>query len=183
MNRIHALSLVFLLCTTASNAQTSGKHPSYSLTFSPMMPLPSDCPVEVKARLDIPAKVVLIKGEQPQGITEKLQITLNNPKSPGIAAAHMTIRGVPVGVRFVPAVVYLPDDPAQISKTVAFDRPVAAGQNASIFVGVSDFSAVTSIDLDSVTFADGLSWHPIVRRACSATGRLSLNSQVNVAPR
>lgn len=183
MNRIHALSLVFLLCTIPSNAQTSGKQLSYSLTFSPTMPLPSDCPVEIKARLDVPAKVVLIKGGQTQGITEQLQITLNNPKSPGIAAAHMTVRGFPVGGRFAPAVVYLPNDPAQITKTVAFDRPLAAGQHASIFVGVDNFSTVTSIDLDSVTFADGLSWHPTVRKACSAFGGLSLNSQVNVAPR
>ena len=183
MNRIHALSLVFLLCTIASNAQTSGKQLSYSLTFSPARPLASDCPVEVKARLDVSGKVVLIKGGQTQGISEKLQIILSNPKSPGIAAAHLTVRGFPVGVRFAPAVLYSSNDPAQITKTIAFDRPLAAGQNASVLVGVSDFSTVTSIDLDSVTFADGLSWHPTVRKACSASEGLSRNSQVNVVPR
>ncbi len=183
MSRISIPSLVLLLCSTVSSAQASGQQLSYLLTFSSETPLASDCPVEIKAQLDVPAKVVLIKDGQTQGITQKLEITLSNPKSPGIAAAQMSVRGFAVGIRFAPAVLYFPNDPAEISKTVAFDGPVAAGQNASTYVIVSDFSAVTSIDLDSVTYTNGLSWHPTVRKACSAFGHLSRSSQLNIAPR
>jgi hypothetical protein len=80
----------------------------------------------------------------------------------------LTVYGFPVGGRVDPAVAFarhegspvVHNDPAEIQKTIAFDRAVAAGQSTSIDISVRDFSIVSSIDLNSVIYSDGSHWHP-----------------------
>ena len=164
MNPTRALPLAFLFGSMAFS-QTSGKQFS-SESFR------ANCPIELKASLNSSGKIVpIVPAENGRKTVneQRLQITLSNPKSE-VVAARITVQGFPIGGRVAPAVLYSPKDPAEITKTIAFDQTVAAGQNASIDVPVPNFSTVTSIELDSVTYSDGSGWHPENRKYCRAVG-------------
>jgi hypothetical protein len=102
----------------------------------------------------------------------------------------LTLYGFPVGARVDPAVAYLSRDgsavihnnPAEIQKTIAFDRAVGAGRSTSIDLSVQDFSIVSSIDLNFVTYSDGSSWHWENHKYCQAvsapTGALPIDGAV-----
>lgn len=165
MNPTRALPLVFLFGSMAFS-QTSDRQQFSSESFR------ANCPIELKASLNRAGKFVLVAPAEKRRSTrneQRLQITLSNPKS-DVVATRITVHGFPVGGRVAPAVLYLPNDPAEITKTIAFDQTVAAGQNASFDVAVPNFSTVTSIDLDSVTYSDGSGWHPENRKYCRAVG-------------
>jgi len=164
MNHTRALPLLFLLGSTALS-QTPGKQ------FSSQA-LQGNCPVEIKASFNRAGKIVPVAPDVKGRSTSdepRLQIALSNPKT-GIAAARVTVHGFPVGGRVEPAVLYLPNDPAEITKTIAFDQTVEVGQSSSFDVALPNFSTVTSIDLDSVTYTDGSTWHPEKRKYCRAVG-------------
>jgi hypothetical protein len=164
MNPARALPLVFLFSSIAFSQTSRIQFSSESFQ--------ANCPIELKASLNSPGKIVPIvpaKKGRSTGNEHRLQITLSNPKSE-VVAARITVHGFPVGGRVDPAVLYLTKNPAEITKTIAFDQIVAAGQNTSFGVAVPNFSAVTSIDLDSVTYSDGSGWHPENRKYCRAVG-------------
>lgn len=176
MNLTRALPLVFLLGSIALS-QTLGTQQFSSEGFR------ANCPIVLKANLNTAGKIVPIvpaKKGRNTGNELRLQITLSNPKSE-VVAARITVHGYPVGGRVDPAVLYF-SDPAGITKTIAFDQTVAAGQNASFDVAVPNFSAVTLIDLDSVTYSDGSGWHPENRKYCRAVG-LPIDTAAGTLPR
>ena len=144
----------------------------------------ANCPIELKASLNSAGKIVPIAPAEKgpvKGDDQRLQITLSNPESE-VVAARFTVHGFPVGGRVDPAVLYLSKDPAEITKTIAFDQTVAVGQNASFDVAVPNFSTVTSIDLDSVTYSDGSIWHSENRKYCRAVG-LPIDAAAGTPPR
>jgi hypothetical protein len=164
MNAVRALPLAFLFGSIAFS-QTSDRQFS-SESFR------ANCPIEIKASLKGAGKIVPIvpaKNELSTDSEQQLWITLSNPKSE-IVAVRITVYGFPVGGRVDPAVLYFPHNPAEITKTIAFDQTVAVGQAAKLDVAVPNFSTVTSIDLNSVTYSDGSSWRPEGRKSCRAVG-------------
>jgi hypothetical protein len=164
MKPTRALPLVLLFGSMAFS-QTSGKQFS-SESFR------STCPIELKASMNSTGKIVPIvpaRNGRSTGSEQRLQITLGNPKSE-VIAARITVHGFPIGGRGVPAVLYFPDDPSEITKTIAFDQTVAAGESASMDVAIPKFSTVTAISLDSVTYSDGSEWHSGNRKSCRAVG-------------
>jgi hypothetical protein len=161
MNHTRALPLVLLFSSIAF-PQTSGKQFSSGV-------VQANCPVEIKASLNVAGKIVPIENETTTWNEPQLKITLSNPKS-DVVAAQITIHGFPVRGQVIPAVLYMPDNPFELTKAVNFDRTVATGQSASIDVSVHDFSSVTSIFLNSVTYSDGSRWHPANRKFCAAVG-------------
>ena len=162
MNSVRALPLVFLLSAMAF-PQSSIKHFSSDT-------LRANCPVELNANLKIAGNTVLTtpaKSEQSTPNKQRLQVILSNPKSE-IVGARITIYGFPIGGRVEPAVAYSPHGPSEIAKTIAFDQIVAEGQSGSYEVALPNFGAVASVDLDSLKYSDGSSWHPVGRKSCRA---------------
>jgi hypothetical protein len=141
--------------------------------------LQANCPIQLKATLYLIGEIA---GAEPieNGRTmerrQRIHINLANPESE-VSSVQLTVYGFPVGDRVDPAVSYLSregadvhNNPAAIHKTIAFDRAVGARQSASIDVSVQDFSIVSSIDLNSVAYSDGSSWHPANHQFCQAVG-------------
>ncbi len=159
MNPTRAFPLILLFGSMAFS-QTFNKEFSSETSRA-------NCPVELKASLNVPGKIVPVQKGRSTGDEQRLKITLGNPQSE-LVAAQITVHGFPVGVRLDPAVAYFPSDSAEIRKTIVFDHAVAAGQKVSFDVSVHDFSTVSSIDLDSVTYSDGSRWHPANRKSCKA---------------
>lgn len=176
MNHTRVLPFLILLVSTAFS-QTSNKE------FSSQA-LQANCPVKLEASWSEPAKIVPVApGAKPRDIPNeaRLQIALSNPKIQ-VIVARITIHGFPIGWRMQPAVLYLPDDPAEITKTIVFNKTVQVGQSASLDFALTTFSTVISLNLDSLTYSDGSSWHPEKPRYCRAVG-LPVNAAANVLPR
>lgn len=178
MKYARILPVAFLLASTAFS-QNPGKRLSDSVIFNSPAGSGSNCPVEIKAKLDVAAKVLPVEEGQTQKDERQFHITLGNPKSLKVVTAKITLHGFPVGVRLSPAVLYLPDDPAEIKQTVVFDRTVASGANASMNFGLHGFSTVTAVDLDSVTYSDGSQWHPENHQSCRAVSSLPIDAVAN----
>jgi hypothetical protein len=189
MNHARALPLLFLLGSTAFSQTTGKQAPPESLLkqFSTAA-LQANCPVQLKATLYLVGEIAgaePIENGRTKERRQRIYITLANPESE-VASVQLTVYGFPVGDRVDPAVAYRSregavghNNPAEIHKTIAFDRAVGAGQSASIDVSVQDFSIVSSIDLNSITYSDGSSWHPANHRSCQAvsvpTGALPID--------
>jgi len=162
MSSVRALPLVFLLGAMAF-PQSSIKHFSSD-------PVRANCPIELNANLKTAGHTVLTtptKEGQSTADEQRLEIIVSNPKSE-IIGARLTIYGFPVGGRVEPAVAYSPHSPSEISRTIAFEQVVGEGQSGSYEFVLPNFSAVDSVNLDSVTYSDGSSWRPVGRRLCRA---------------
>lgn len=164
MNPTRALPLLLLLGSTAFS-QTPGTQLSSHGSEA-------NCPIEIKASFYVagkPAGIQPVENGQTMERDQRLRITLGNARSE-VASVQITVYGYAVGGRVAPAVLYSPHNPAEISKTIAFDRAVGAGQNTAIDLSVRDFSTVTSIDLNALTYSDGSTWRPANHQSCRAVG-------------
>jgi hypothetical protein len=178
MNHTRALPILFLLGSTAFS-QTAGKQtpPGSVLKQFSSAALQTNCPIQLKASLYLVGETAgaePIKNGRMAERDQRIYITLANPET-AVASAQLTVHGFPVGGRVDPAVAYasrygssVDNNPAEIQKTIAFDRAVGTGQSNSIDVSVQEFSIVSSIDLRSVTYSDGSSWHPADHKYCEA---------------
>jgi hypothetical protein len=195
MNHTRVLPLLFLLGSTAFS-QTADKHapPVSPLERFSSAALQANCPIQLKASLYVVGKTAGVEPIENGRTTERRQrihITLANPESQ-VASVRLTVHGLPVGLRagVDPAVAHpvregspvVHNNPAEIQQTISFDRALGAGQSASMDVSVQDFSSVSSIDLNSVTYSDGSSWHAANHKYCQAvaipTGALRIDDVV-----
>ena len=162
MKFVLALPLAFVLATTAF-PQNPGEQFSSEI-------FRANCPMELKATFITAGGVMPItpvaRGQKIAD-TRQFGITLSNPNSE-VISARITIYGFPVGERTDPGVLYFPHNPAEIKKTIALERTVEVGKSTSYEVSIPNFSTVTSIDLDSVAYSDGTSWHPAAGGSCRA---------------
>jgi hypothetical protein len=170
MNRICVFTILFFLGSTGFS-QTSSKH-SRIMAFSTSDDFQSSCPIQIKAKMELGAgRVLPIDLEENAG---KLQVTLNNSQPLKVVRARLTVYGFPVGVRIDPAVLYpAGENPAEIARTFPVERTVEVGRSASIDLSVVDLGTVSAIGLDSLTYADGSSWHSSYRKSCRATSGAS----------
>lgn len=180
MHRICALTLL-VLAGSAAFCQTNDKPASSASVLKQFSSSarPANCPIQLNASFYVVGKPTELQPVENGRTTERDQriyITLANPASQ-IASVQLTVYGFPVGVRIDPAVAYvdrdnraLVHDPAEIHKTIAIDRAIGAGQSTSMDVSIRDFSIVSSVDLNSVTYSDGSSWHAADHKYCQAVG-------------
>ena len=166
MNRFGVFTILFLLGSTGFS-QTTSNH-ARVMVFSTSEAFQPSCPIEIKAKMELgEGRVLPIDLEEK---AEKLQVTLNNSQPLGIVKARLTVYGFPPGVRIDPLVLYpAGENPAEIKRTFAVDRTVEAGHSTSIDLTVVNLGTVTTIGLDSLSYADGSQWHPAFRKSCKAT--------------
>jgi hypothetical protein len=179
MNQTRVLPLLFLLVSTAFS-QTTGKQPVSQLEQFSSAALQANCPIQLKASLYVIGRTAGVEPIEKGQTTERgqrIHITLANPEAQ-VDSVRLTLYGLPTGIRagVSPAVAYrghegtavVHNDPAEIQQTISFDRLLRMGQSSSIDVSVQDFSSVSSIDLNSITYSDGSSWHPANHKYCQA---------------
>jgi hypothetical protein len=187
MNRATILPLVFLFTTTgaiAQNAVTPDSLQTTSLThlrtpgaYCPVGLLAShgsSLPVAMNAYGDVrPQTGPAINGRRvvPQvpapALYQRIHLTMINHLSREIVSARFTVHGYsdkPKAIELA-GVSQGPD----LSKTVNVVLDVKASGHASSDLSLSRFTAVTSIDLNSIIYADGTTWHVPSPGACSVT--------------
>jgi hypothetical protein len=172
MNRVVTLSFVLLLGSATLAAQVAGQSAQTKTAAQNSAPSktvlqirvidPSACPVEMRAQHGGGGGMVKVGPGDPADSANKMpsqhiRLTLSKANAAAITAATVTVHGFTGKARMVPVESQLQDS-SDGAKTieVAFS-PDAANQAAGDF-RAPGFTAVTRIDLESVTYADGATW-------------------------
>ena len=156
-----ALVLGSLTVTAQGFAQTlSGPRMNGASTMS------AGCPVGMQAQHDIAGgDLVAINGDRPKGVGQQLHITLTNSKSAEIAGIKITVHGSAANRSLLPTDV-AEADALGAKKTIYLKMTVGAKKDASTDLWVSGLTAVTLIDVDTVTYADGSNWRSSALESC-----------------
>jgi hypothetical protein len=177
VGRASILSLVFLL----SNALLLGqqqltKQDAGSASLTHVRSAGTNCPIGVEASLvNLPSvsnagPSINGQGQLPgQKVTKdylQLHLDVSNPSSRDIVGAQFTVHGFSRKLRVID-----PSDPSNapdLWRTVDVALDVQGKGHASSELSLTHFTAIiTSIDLDSVTYADGTQWQAPSPGACS----------------
>jgi hypothetical protein len=183
MNRAGTLAVLslfgsLLLPSPTSLAQnTSERPPSFPpLQQSPMPPLPPFGEPHV-VRVTRDGAIFLLGLEPacgPVGIEARtvgqldslpsriVELTLKNTSSLAIISERITVHGMATRGGSPPAL----EQAAARNLEIEGNLTVAPGQQASVYSLLTGFSDAKHIELNSVTYADGSSWQPIIGEAC-----------------
>jgi hypothetical protein len=183
MGRASILSLVFLL----SNALLLGqqqvtKQDADSASLTHVRSAGTVCPIGVEANLvaspsvsnagpsingqPTQRKEPSLDGQQATKDYLQLHLDVSNPSTRDIVGAQFIVHGFSRKLRLID-----PSDPSNapdLWRTVDVAVDVQGKGHASIELSLTHFTAIiTSIDLDSVTYADGTQWQAPSVAACS----------------
>jgi hypothetical protein len=128
---------------------------------------PSACPVSVHAQqAPSTATAMEVDSSRPKGPLQLLHLTMAKPGSSRITKATVTVRGVLPRPRATLTPMTLGADPSNAIRTLDVSFPSGSDKNASADLWVPGLSAVYSIDLVSVTYADGSTWKLADGKTC-----------------
>lgn len=127
----------------------------------------SGCPVSMRAEQRSSANMMTVRSardSRSQGVAQRIHLTLGDASKPAtVVAATVTVRGTSAKSRVVPALQGSPYAVKTLHLVFAGDK---AGANADLLL--EGFTSVTSIRIDSLTFADGAMWLPSRASSCLA---------------
>jgi hypothetical protein len=165
MNDAAAFSLALVLGSLTVTAQGFGQTLSRPKLNGPPA-ISTSCPVAMQAQHEIAGgDLVAINGDRPKGIGQQLHITLTNSKSAEIAGIKITVHGSAAKGSLLPTNVAEADS-LGAKKTIRLKMTVGAKKDASTDLWVSGLTAVTLIDVDTVTYADGSNWRSSALESC-----------------
>jgi hypothetical protein len=130
-----------------------------------LVQMSSSCPVEISVQHRSGWERLEANQPQSKEIAQYLQVTMSNSRSLDIVGAQITAHG------YLPAQ-YLRTSSPDLTKTVDLDLTVQSKGNASTDLRLPRFTAVSWIDLDSVTYADGTTWHSSAGKTCHVVPEL-----------
>jgi hypothetical protein len=169
MRRTSRTALILCLASTASLAQISARD-------IPFVPLEANCPIGIRATLEKSGNLLA---------AQRLQVILSQWPPFGIVASRITVHGMaPGGDRPEPSE---STESLDLNRIVNYPGPIDSSGNvphastenvlpwlpplgepvivrvsspdSRWYAWVSGFTAVNSVDLESVSYADGTSWH------------------------
>ena len=176
MNRAICVSLAFFLGPAGLAAQTTVtvKDPPIQTTAIQVAPWPGSCPVSLRAKQAPGGDRMVVNGVPRTGIAQNLHLTVSAPDSKRIVAANVTVRGFTKKPRVMPTMAN--QDTGDAAKTLdvrfptspepASSDPASSDKEISADLAVPGLTAVTVIDLNSVTYADGSNWKLAAGSTC-----------------
>jgi hypothetical protein len=176
MNRASILPLLFLFAASHAFAQ--------QMSLTHLRTAGADCPVgiQVSHATGVPAGMnagPTIKegpaingrssiGENTSpGPTQAIHLTMTNPLSHDIVSARITAHGFSGKWKIMD--LRTSSHGPDLAKTLDIALNVKGQSHASSDLSLRYFTAISSIDLDSVTYADGTTWRAPSPGACSVT--------------
>ena len=126
------------------------------------------CPIAMRAQHMADGEMVKIGKAQPRGIGQWLRLTLIAPDSRRIVKATLTIRGLSPKGRTVQALRNGDDSSDVVSQQVA-SFTIGLDKDDVANLWVRDMTAVQSIEISSVTYADGSTWKYAGDMTCRVT--------------
>jgi hypothetical protein len=166
MNCTGILSLVFLFATTRAIAQQS---------LTRLRAVGADCPLDMQASHGAGAPIAepAINGTPMEPWTpnptldHRIHLVMINLRSHDIVGAQITAHGF--GDKWKAIDLENSSQAPDLAKTLDVVLDVKGMGRASSDLSLSRFTAVTSIDLNSITYADGSIWHTSSAGACRIT--------------
>jgi hypothetical protein len=167
MKRPIPISSVLLLSSISLAAQNAVPPQSYGtagmeglgVTDTVTVHLPAfytGCPVSLHAQQSAAGQMVQVGGQHPKGIGQGLHLVLTSPNQPQMVAARVTVRGLTPRNRVTRTLSSLSDDTdADAARTVAIALNPEPNKAATGDLWVPGLTAIHSVELVSVTFADG----------------------------
>jgi hypothetical protein len=118
--------------------------------------LANSCPVSLHASQAPGGDRMEVNRVRIQDPAQRLHLTVTNPQARRIVAASVTVRGFAGKARVVQT--RSAQDTSDAAKTMDVKFPSELGRETSADLAVPGLSAVTVIDLNSVTYSDGSTW-------------------------
>ncbi len=172
MKRTAWLAFAFLLCSVALPSQSKSQSEK-QLNFVIVAPDLAACPAAMYARHEggLHQRTILVNGApapEPPGL--HMVLTLTGGRSPQISRATVTVHGLSIhGLNGRWQLLQTGNahrDSGEINKTLGAVFAPGEDDTASANLVLPDFTSVKSIELDSVSYADGSTWKPAPHRAC-----------------
>jgi hypothetical protein len=176
--RRFSVSLLFLLASTFTFAQTSinppavDKNPSASGKAADSVVLYADrldnsgCPVGFFASRQATGQIMSAGDAKQAGPAQGLHLMLNHLAAPAIESIEITVYGYGISskARALPAHEPSPD----VSKTFELRRSAGSNSLSDADVWVHNVGSLSSVELISITYADGTTWHATENLKCRA---------------
>jgi hypothetical protein len=97
------------------------------------------------------------------GPVQKIHLAVTNPSAREIVRMELTVHGYSEKWRTFTLASAAPD----LTKKITATRDIEGNGHASSDISLSNFTAISSVDLDSLTYADGFSWEAVTHGVCS----------------
>jgi hypothetical protein len=176
--RRFSVSLLFLLASTFTFAQTSinppavDKNPPTAAKSANAVVLyanrqdNSGCPVGFSASRQATGQIMSAGDAKQAGPAQGLHLMLNHLAAPAIESIEITVYGYGISskARALPAHEPSPD----VSKTFELRRSAGSNSLSDADVWVHNVGSLSSVDLISITYADGTTWHATENLKCRA---------------
>jgi hypothetical protein len=166
MNRA-VFSIAFLLGPTFVTAQTAvaPSNPVSQPAVLEIAPPAAHCPVSLNAQQMPGGDRWVVNGASVKPLAQRLHLTATAPHSGPIVAANITVRGYTGKARLTP-VGRFDSDTGDAARTLDVAFASGAGGEASTDIALAGFSAVTVVELNSITYSDGSRWKLSAGSSC-----------------
>jgi hypothetical protein len=108
--------------------------------------------------------MIEVNGKRVQNPGQRLHLSISDSDSRRIVAANVTVRGFSNKARYMPAM--STEDSSDGAKNLDVRFPSGTGKESSTDLAVPGLTAVTVIDLNSVTYSDGSTWKLATGSSC-----------------
>jgi hypothetical protein len=166
MRRVY-VSLLFLTGALAF-AQTSSKNsPTPDRTANPVVQYTNRadntaCPIGFSASRRAAGQIMSAADARQAGPGQGLHLTLNHLDAPHIDSIEITVYGVSSKASVIPA----GPPPEDVSKTFELRRDAGAITLSDADVWMRDVGTLNRVDLISIHYADGTTWHTAENMKC-----------------
>jgi hypothetical protein len=165
MNRVCAISFALLLALTVVAAQTASRSQSAPQQILVELAAPaSSCPISLHAKQAPGGDAIEVNGTRIQDPAQRLHLSISGFDSRRIVAANVTVRGFNNQARYMPTM--SAQDSSDAARTLDVRFPAGSGKETAADLRVPDLTAVTVIELNSVTYSDGSTWKLAAGSSC-----------------
>ncbi|MEI9981561.1 MAG: hypothetical protein WDN23_21730 [Edaphobacter sp.] len=151
------ITALFILTSTVTLAQTSA---TYTIPAASQ-----GCPVGFFASRQAGLQVTTASETKQASNAQGLHLTLNHLAKPDIQKIEVTVYATSLKPRSLPLDTR-PED--TISKTFELTRQTGADSLQEADVWMHEVGSIRSVDLISITYADGTTWHATPKLTCEA---------------
>lgn len=164
-----AFSFALVLGSMTLLAQSSGRENTQA-TVARVVPSSSNCPVEMQAQRQMGVgdlQKLPLSTDQPAGPAQELHLILTNSTFAKIVGVQITAYGLNSKGQLSPARTAAAES-STIHKTVDLKLNVDPKSEAFTDLLLAGFTSVTVINVDSIHYAGGSTWHPSALHTCQA---------------
>ena len=167
MKHAGAFSFALVLGSMTLLAQSSGRD-SKQPAVARVVPGSLNCPVDMQAQRQVGVgelQKLPLSTDQPAGPAQEIRLTLTNPTFAKIIGVQITAYGLDSKGQLSPAQTAAAES-STINKTVDLKLNVDPKSVAFTDLLLPGFTSVTLINVDSIHYAGGSTWHPSALHTC-----------------